>query len=353
MKILVINPGSTTTKIAVFDEEQELFNETIKHSPEDLDKYEKVFQQVDYRKATILDLLAEKGYQLTDFDAVSGRGGMYRPIPGGTYAVNDRVLEDVKNAPYGEHASNIGAYLARLIGDMVGIPSFFVDPPCVDEMTETAHVSGFAQFRRWSQFHALNQKAVARKAAKSMGKAYEDVNLIVCHMGGGISVAAHQHGRCVDINNPKDEGGMSMDRAGGVPANQLITYCFHSGKTESEVRKIFAQKAGVLSYLGTTNFRQICAKVEEGDPEFTKIYNALVYQISKDIGALAVVLKYDVDAIVFTGGLSNSQEFCRAIQSYVGKLTPNFLRFPGEEEMRALAEGALRVLHGEQKALEY
>ena len=170
MKILVINPGSTTTKIAVFDEDQELFNETIKHSPEDLDRYEKVFDQADFRKAAILQLIEEKGFQLKDFAAVSGRGGMYRPIPGGTYAVNDRVLEDVRTAPYGEHASNIGAYLARQIGDMVGIPSFFVDPPCVDEMTEIAHFAGFSEFRRWSQFHALNQKAVARKAAKSMGK---------------------------------------------------------------------------------------------------------------------------------------------------------------------------------------
>ena len=189
MKVLIINPGATSTKIAVFEEEEQLFKLGIDHSAEELAQFEKVIDQADYRKDAILKAVAEAGFQLSDFDAVCGRGGLYRPIPSGTYAVNDKVMADVENAPYGEHPSNLGAYLSKKIGDMVGIPAFFVDPVCVDEMTELAHYSGFAEFRRLSLFHALNQKATGRKAAKELGKNYEDVNLIVCHLGGGVSVA--------------------------------------------------------------------------------------------------------------------------------------------------------------------
>ena len=224
MKILVINPGATSTKIAVFEEEQQLFKLGIDHSAEELNRFERVIDQADYRKNAILSAVTEAGYQLEDFDAVCGRGGLYRPIPSGTYAVNDQVMHDVETAPYGEHPSNLGAYLAKKIGDMVGIPAFFVDPVCVDEMTEIAHYTGFAEFRRLCQFHALNQKSIGRKAAGELGKKYEDVNLIVCHLGGGVSVGAHQHGRVVDVCNVKDEGSMGMDRAGGLPVNQLINY---------------------------------------------------------------------------------------------------------------------------------
>ena len=277
-----------------------------------------------------------------------GRGGLYRAIPSGTYAVNDRVMADVEAAPYGEHPSNLGAYLARKLGDMVGIPAFFVDPVCVDEMTEIAHYTGFAEFRRLCQFHALNHKAVGRKAAEKLGKRYEDVNLIVCHLGGGVSVGAHQHGRVVDVCNVKDEGSMGMDRAGGLPVNQLISYCF-SGKTKEEVKRTFGRRAGMFSYLGTTDFRVICAKVVEGDPKFVEAYQALVYQLAKDIGAMAAVLHFDVDAIVYTAGMAYEDFFCDDITAYVGKIAP-IIRLPGEEEMRSLAEGALRVLRGQQEA---
>ena len=351
MKILVINPGATSTKIAVFDEDQQLFKLGIDHSAEELDQFERVIDQADYRKTAILNAVTEAGYKLEDFDAVCGRGGLYRPIPSGTYAVNDKVMHDVETAPYGEHPSNLGAYLAKKLGDMVGIPAFFVDPVCVDEMTEIAHYTGFAEFRRLCQFHALNHKSIGRKAAKELGKKYEDVNLIVCHLGGGVSVGAHQKGRVVDVCNVKDEGSMGMDRAGGLPVNQLISYCF-SGKTKDEVKKTFGRRAGMLSYLGTTDFRVICAKVVEGDPKYVEAYQALVYQLSKDIGAMAAVLHFDVDAIVFTGGMAYEQFFCDDITAYVGKIAP-IIRLPGEEEMRSLAEGALRVLHGEQEASIY
>lgn len=351
MKILVINPGATSTKIAVFDEEQQLYKLGLDHSAEELNQFDRVIDQADYRKAAILDAITAAGYKLTDFDAVCGRGGLYRPIPSGTYAVNDKVMHDVETAPYGEHPSNLGAYLAKKLGDMVGIPAFFVDPVCVDEMTEVAHYTGFSEFRRLCQFHALNHKSIGRKAAQELGKAYEDVNLIVCHLGGGVSVGAHRHGRVVDVCNVKDEGSMGMDRAGGLPVNQLIDYCF-SGKTKDEVKKTLGRRAGMLSYVGTTDFREVRARMAEGDAKAAEAYQALVYQLAKDIGAMAAVLHFDVDAIVYTGGMAFGETFCDDITAYVGKIA-KVIRLPGEEEMRALAEGALRVLHGQQEAAQY
>ena len=351
MKVLVINPGATSTKIAVFDEDKQVFKKGIDHSAQELDQFDRVIDQADYRQKAILDAVAESGYQVSDFDAVCGRGGLYRAIPSGTYAVSDAVMRDVEQAPYGEHPSNLGAYLAKKLGDMVGIPAFFVDPVCVDEMTEVAHISGFREFRRQSLFHALNQKATARKAAEQMGKRYEDVKLIVCHLGGGVSVAAHDHGRVVDVFNVKDEGAMGLDRGGSLPVNALINYCY-SGKSKEEVKRIFGRQSGMFSYVGTTDFREICAKVVEGDPKFVQAYEALVYQLAKDIGAMAAVLHFDVDAIVYTAGMAYEEFFCNDISKYVAKLAP-IIRLPGEEEMRSLAEGALRVLHGEQEAGVY
>lgn len=351
MKVLVINPGATSTKVAVFEEEQELLKKSIVHTAQELEGFDRVIDQADFRQRAVLEAVAEGGFRLKDFDAVCGRGGLYRPIPSGTYAVSDRVMQDVEQAPYGEHPSNLGAYLARRIGDLVGIPAFFVDPVCVDEMTEVAHVSGFAEFRRLSQFHALNQKSVGRKAARQLGKSYEEARLIVCHLGGGVSVAAHDHGRVVDVFNVKDEGAMGMDRGGGLPVNQLIDYCY-AGRSREEVKRTLGRRSGMLSYVGTTDFREICARVVAGDERFTAAYRALVYQLAKDIGAMAAVLHFEVDAIVYTGGMAYEQFFCDDITAYVGRLAP-VLRFPGEEEMRALAEGALRVLHGEAQAERY
>lgn len=351
MKVLVINPGATSTKVAVFEEEQELLKKSIVHTAQELEGFDRVIDQADFRQRAVLEAVAEGGFRLEDFDAVCGRGGLYRPIPSGTYAVSDRVMQDVEQAPYGEHPSNLGAYLARRIGDLVGIPAFFMDPVCVDEMTEVAHVSGFAEFRRLSQFHALNQKSVGRKAARRLGKSYEEARLIVCHLGGGVSVAAHDHGRVVDVFNVKDEGAMGMDRGGGLPVNQLIDYCY-ADRSREEVKRTLGRRSGMLSYVGTTDFREICARVVSGDERFTAAYRALVYQLAKDIGAMAAVLHFEVDAIVYTGGMAYEQFFCDDITAYVGRLAP-VLRFPGEEEMRALAEGALRVLHGEAQAERY
>lgn len=350
MRILVINPGATSTKIAVFEEMEEAFRKTVEHSTEDLRQFPRIIDQANYRQELVLQALTEAGFSPDQFNAVCGRGGLYRPIPSGTYRVSDAVMRDVEQAPFGEHASNLGAYLARRIADMAGIPAFFVDPVCVDELSEVAHYTGFSRMRRLCQFHALNQKSVARKAAAQLGTVYEEARLIVCHLGGGVSVAAHKYGRVVDVFNVKDEGSMGLDRAGSLPVNALVDYCF-SGLTKEQVKRTLGRESGVFSYLGTTDFREITAKVREGDPQFSEVYEALVYQLSKDIGAMAAVLSFEVDAIVYTGGMAFDEQFCDDISARVGKLAP-ILRLPGEEEMRSLAEGALRVLHGE-RAMDY
>ena len=351
MKVLVINPGATSTKVAVFEEEQELLKKSIVHTAQELEGFDRVIDQAEFRQRAVLEAVAEGGFRLEDFDAVCGRGGRCRPRACGTYPVRDRVMQAQEEAQTDSEPSEVGAYLARRIGDLVGIPAFFVDPVCVDEMAEVAHVSGFAEFRRLSQFHALNQKSVGRKAARQLGKSYEEARLIVCHLGGGVSVAAHDHGRVVDVFNVKDEGAMGMDRGGGLPVNQLIDYCY-AGRSREEVKRTLGRRSGMLSYVGTTDFREICAGVVSGDERFTAAYRALVYQLAKDIGAMAAVLHFEVDAIVYTGGMAYEQFFCDDITAYVGRLAP-ILRFPGEEEMRALAEGALRVLHGEAQAKAY
>ena len=351
MKVLVVNPGATSTKIAVFEETEQLFKLGIDHSAEELDRFERVFDQADYRRDAILTAVNEAGYQLSDFDAVCGRGGLYRPIPSGTYAVSDAVLADVETAPYGEHPSNLGAYIARRLADMVGIPSFFVDPVCVDEMTEIAHYTGFAPFRRLCQFHALNHKSIGRKAAEKLGKKYEEVNLIVCHLGGGVSVGAHEKGRVVDVCNVKDEGAMGLDRAGGLPTNQLINYCF-SGVTKDEAKKVLGRRAGMFSYLGTTDFRVICANVVAGEPKSVEAYKALVYQLSKDIGAMSTVLKGKVDAILLTGGMAHAPYITSRIADRIDWIAPVYI-YPGEGEMEALGQNALGVLTGELNAKHY
>ena len=350
-KILVINPGSTSTKIGVYEDETLLFDKTLRHSAEDIAQFNSIPAQKDWRCQLVLKALREENFDINTLSAVSGRGGLLRPIRGGTYAVNDNLVNDCTIGVQGQHASNLGGIIAREIGDSLGIPSYIVDPVVVDELADVARYAGHPLFQRVSIFHALNQKAVAKRFAKEHGKNYEDLNLIVCHLGGGVSVGAHQHGRVVDVCNVKDEGAMGMDRGGGLPVNQLIDYCF-SGKTRAEVKKTLGRRAGMFSYLGTTDFRVVCAKKAEGDQQAAAAYEALVYQLAKDIGTMAAVLHFNVDAIVYTGGMAYEQSFCDDITAYVGKLAP-VLRLPGEEEMRSLAEGALRVLRGQQEAGQY
>ncbi|WP_410506390.1 butyrate kinase [Haloimpatiens sp. FM7315] len=345
MRILVINPGATSTKISIFEDKEEILKKNIEHSASDLAPFEHIIDQFQYRKDLISKTLKEEGFKVTDFNAVCGRGGLLRHIPSGTYEVTDKVIQDIYNPPYGEHASNLGTILAKAIAEEAGIKAYFVDPVSVDEMTDVARVTGFSGMERESFFHALNQKSMGRKASLKLGKKYEEVNLIVVHMGGGVSVAAHEKGRVIDVYNVKDEGSFSMDRGGSLPVNALINFCF-SGKTKKEVKKALGSKAGVFSYLGTRDFREVEIKAFSGDEKAKLIFDALVYQHCKDIGAMAAVLKFNVDAIVLTAGMAHSKKLCSAIADYVGKLAP-IIVLPGEEEMKSLAEGALRVLNGE------
>lgn len=350
MRVLVINPGATSTKVSVFDEEQEVFQVNIQHDNETLSQFSRIIDQRGFRKKLVLDELARAGIDLAGIDAVCGRGGLLKHIPSGTYAINDNVIRDVENPPYGEHASNLGVVISREIAESVPCPSFFVDPVSVDELSDLARISGFQPMQRESFFHALNQKSKAREAAGVLGKNYEDLNLIVVHMGGGVSVAAHRKGRVVDMFNVKDDGSFGMDRGGALPVNAVINYCF-SGLTKAEVKKKLGTEAGVFSYLGTRDFRDVEKKMDEGDGKARLIFQALAYQHVKDIGALAAVLEYDIDAIVLTGGIAHSSRFCAEISKYVEKLAP-VLILPGEAEMKSLALGALRVLHG-GPCLEY
>lgn len=344
MKVLVINPGATSTKISVFEETEEIRKANISHSAEDLKPFGKVVEQKDYRLGLITATLSEMGFELSDFSAICARGGLLRHIPSGTYRVTDKVIEDATNAPFGEHASNLGVILAKELGDRVGIPAFFVDPVSVDEMQDIARFSGYKGFERQSFFHALNHKGMARRAAAQLGKAYEDVNLIVTHLGGGVSTAAHMKGRVVDVYNVKDDGAFSVDRGGALPTNALINYCF-SGKTKEEVKKEFASQAGVFSYLGTRDFLDVELKAIAGDEECKKVFDAFIYQQCKDIGAMAAVMCMEVDAIVLTGGMAYSKKLVADFEARVGKIAP-IIALPGEAEMRSLAEGAFRVLHG-------
>ena len=345
MRILVINPGATSTKIAVYEDETEVFSASLSHAPEELSGFSRVVDQLPLRERLVRSALQNAGYATASFDAVCSRGGLVRHIPSGTYAIDDQVIHDIYHPPFGEHASSLGPLIAHSIAAEAQLPAYLVDPVSVDELQPLARVSGLDGMERESFFHALNQKAVARKAALDLGKPYESLNLIVVHMGGGVSVAAHEKGRVVDVYNVKDEGSFSLDRAGSLPVNALVNLCY-SGITKQDLKRKLSFEAGVFSYLGTRDFREVEKRMLEGDEKATLVYHAMAYQHAKDIGAMAAVLRYDVDAILYTGGIANSERFCAEIAGYVEKIAP-IHRYPGEEEMRALALGALRVLRGE------
>lgn len=345
MKILILNPGATSTKIAVYEGEKEEFSESISHPQEELAGFTRILDQLPLRESLVRSALTRAGYSARDFAAICSRGGLIRHIPSGTYEINDAVIRDIYHPPYGEHASSLGPVIAKSIANEAGIPAYLVDPPSVDELTPIARVSGLKGMERESFFHALNQKAVARRAAAQLGRPYEAVNLIIAHMGGGVSIAAHEKGRVVDVFNVRDEGSFSLDRGGSLPVSALVNLCF-SGVPKQDVKRLLSFEGGVYSYLGTYDFRVVERRAFSGDAEAALIFSAMAYQHAKDIGAMAAVLRFAVDAIVFTGGIAYSDRFCAELSGYVEKIAP-ILRFPGEEEMRALALGALRVLSGE------
>lgn len=351
-KMLIINPGSTSTKIAVFENANQIMEQTLRHSDEELTPYATIMDQYAFRKSVIMEALAEQGIHLDELSAVVGRGGLLKPLEGGTYRISEQVLEDLRQAVMGSHASNLGAILAYEIAAQCKIPSFIVDPVVVDELEDVARISGMPEISRVTVFHALNQKAVARRAAKDAGKTYEEMNLIVAHLGGGISVGAHQKGRVVDVTNALAEGPFSPERTGSLPTDSLIKLCYSGQYNFEEMKKKLVGKGGLVAYLGTNDGREINRKIQEGDQYAELIYRAMAYQVAKEIGAAAVVLEGNVDAIILTGGLAYDPLLTGWIRDKVAFLGKVIL-FPGEEEMAALAEGGLRVLTGEEKAKEY
>lgn len=353
-KILVINPGSTSTKIGVYEDENQLFEKTLRHPTEEIAKYASIVDQKDFRKKVILDVLAENSFDVADLSVVVGRGGLLKPIPGGTYAVSEALLNDLYIGKQGQHASNLGGILAKEIGDTVGIPSYIVDPVVVDELEDVARYSGVPELPRISIFHALNQKAVAKRYAKEKGVSYDSLNVIVAHMGGGVSVGAHAGGKVVDVNNTLDgDGPFSPERAGSVPVGALIKLCFSGQYTEKEIYKKIVGGGGMNAYMGTNDMRSIeDAAFKEGDPKAKAIVDAFCYQVSKEIGAMAAVLCGKVDQIILTGGIAYGKPITDAIKEHVGFIS-DVTVYPGEDELLALAQGALCVLNGEESAKEY
>lgn len=352
-RILTINPGSTSTKIGVFHNERSIFEKTLRHNIEELQRFDRIIDQYEFRKNHILETLHEQGINISKFDAVCARGGLLRPIEGGTYVVNDEMIEDLKSGYAGQHASNLGGIIAREIADGLNIPSYIVDPVVVDEMSVLAKVSGMPEIERKSIFHALNQKAVARKAAASLGKRYENMKMIITHMGGGITIGVHDRGRVVDVNNGlHGEGPFSPERAGTVPAGDLVDLCFSGEYTKEEIMKKLVGTGGLLGYLGTNDAVKVEQMIQGGDEKARFIFDAMAYQVAKEIGAASSVLKGEVEAIVLTGGLAYGKSFVSSIRSYIDWIS-DVLVYPGENELQSLAQGALRVLLGEEQSKQY
>ncbi|ACL69433.1 butyrate kinase [Halothermothrix orenii] len=351
--ILAINPGSTSTKLALFDGIEEVFTENITHDINVISKYKSVIEQKDCRLKYIEKFLENKGVKYNQLKAVVGRGGLLKPISGGTYEVNDRMIDDLKEARYGEHASNLGAVLAREIALKSGCQAYIVDPVVVDELNPLARLSGLPEIPRRSIFHALNQKAVARKYARSLEKNYEDMTLIVTHLGGGITVGLHRGGRVIDVNDGlSGEGPFTPNRTGGLPTYDLVKLCYSGEYTHEEMKVKLLKKGGLAGYLGTTDLREVEKMINNGDDRAEQVFLAMAYQICKEIGSLAPVANGNIDAIILTGGMAYSQRLSQIIKEKVEFIAP-VVRYPGEEEMKALVEGAYRVLSGLEKVKKY
>ncbi len=346
MKILVINPGSTSTKIAVYENETPLLVRNIKHTVEELSVYPQVIDQFEFRKNLVLEELKTNGIPF-EFDAVIGRGGLVKPISGGVYEVNEAMKRDTLHAMR-THACNLGGLIAEeLASALPHCRAFIADPGVVDEREEIAHISGSPLLPKITIWHALNQKAIARRFAKEQGSRYEDLDLIICHLGGGISVAVHHHGRAIDSNNALDgEGPFSPERAGTLPAGQLIDLCFSGQLTKDELKKRISGRAGLTAHLGTTDVPAIIQSIEKGDKKAELILDAMIYNVAKAIGASATVLYGKVDAILLTGGIAYSDYIISRLKKRISFLAPIYV-YPGEGEMESLAYNALGALRGE------
>lgn len=352
--ILAINPGSTSTKVALFKGTEEIWSDTQRYDAARIREFPNIPAQESFRLEEIRKALGRMKTDVGALDAVVGRGGLLRPIPGGTYAVNVAMLEDLRSCRFGSHASNLGGPLARNLADEAGgKPAFIVDPVVVDELMDEARLSGIPEIERRSIFHALNQKAVARRAAAEIGKPYEEVNLVVAHMGGGISVGAHKKGMVIDVNNALDgDGPFAPERAGSLPAGELVKYAFSGNVELGEIIRKMVGGGGLVAHLGTNDLREVERRIGEGDEQADLVFRAMAYQVAREIGARSAVLSGEVDAVVLTGGLAFSEKFVEAVRERVSFIAPVKV-YPGEDEMAALAQGALRVLSGEEKALVY
>ncbi|MDA3853433.1 MAG: butyrate kinase [Bacteroidales bacterium] len=352
-RLLVINPGSTSTKISIFEDENQLLDATLRHTAGELAHFTTTYSQKDFRKELIIKKLAEENYKLVDFDAIVGRGGMVRPLKSGTYIVNDSLLKDLTNAAYGEHASNLGAIVASELIKEAGCKAYISDPVVVDELHDLARISGLPQLPHRSVFHALNQKATARKYCKEIGQEYKNVNILICHMGGGISVGVHTGGKIIDVNNcVNGTGAFSPERSGTLPADDLVKMCFSGKYSQYEINKMINGKGGLMAHLGMNQAHHIVDKIEAGDTHAGLILDAMAYNVAKEIGAAATVLKGKVDAILLTGGIAYNDYVCERVISRIDFIAP-VKRYPGEDEMGALASNTLRVLNDEEDCLIY
>lgn len=351
-RILVLNPGSTSTKIAVFDNENCILKKNIQHPHEEIQRYGSVSGQVEYRRKALLDTLRDNGFNISDFTAIVSRGGLLKPLAGGVYLVGQEMYNDLETNKYGEHASNLGGVIAYQLALEHGLAAYTVDPVSVDEFEDEARYSGLEGLTRVSQSHALNMKAVARKVAEDTGRTYNEINLVVAHLGSGISVAPHRRGRMIDVNNAFNEGPFSLERSGTLPALGLVGLCYSGKFSQSEMLSLLTKRAGLYSYLGTKDFKEIEMKVAQGDQKARLAVEAMCYQIAKEIGAMAAVLEGQVDRIVLTGGMSFSSLVTVAVSRRVSFIAPVVV-VPGEQEMEALAMGALRVLKKYEEAKAY
>lgn len=352
MNILAINPGSTSTKLAVFEDETPRLTRTLRHSVEELSTFPQATDQFEFRKDLVLRELEADGIPL-QFDAVIGRGGLFKPIPGGVYEINDLMLHDARHASR-PHACNLGCLIAAdLAARIPGCRAFIADPGVTDELEEVSRITGSPLMPRITIWHALNQRAIARRYAREQGTCYEDLNLIICHLGGGISIGTHLRGRCIDVNNALDgEGPFSPERAGTLPAGPLIDLCYSGRFTREELKKRISGHAGLAAHLGTTDVPTIVSSIAEGDRHAELVLNAMIYQTAKSIGAAATVLYGQVDAILLTGGIAHSDYVISRLTERVSFLAPVHV-YPGEDELEALALNALGALRGELKIQEY
>ncbi|MBB6215124.1 butyrate kinase [Anaerosolibacter carboniphilus] len=350
--VLVINPGSTSTKVAIFKGEENVIQKNLSHFPEELEKFEKITDQYEYRRNIILQWMKDEGYETAQLKAVVGRGGLLKPMPSGTYVVTDALIEDLKIGVQGEHASNLGGIIAKSIAYLEGIEAYIVDPVAVDEFDDVARISGMPEIKRRSLVHALNIKAVAYRVAKEMNKDVNDLNMVMAHLGGGISIVPLRKGKMVDANNANEMGPFSPERTGSLPVGDLAKLCFSGKYTLAEIKKKISGKGGLVAYLGTNDARDVEKMIADGNEKAKLIYDAMGYQIAKEIGAMATVLEGKVDAVVLTGGIAYSKMLTSYITERVSFIAPVIIQ-PGEDEMIALNEGVNRVFSGQDKAKIY